>query len=173
MSATHPVTIAGLSFDVPLRYEPGHVLTEGEASALNQTLCENVRNNIAPRIKKAEEALAEGQTIVHSEWQATVADYATKYEFGVRAISTPADPLEAEVNRMVRAIIKTALKSALEEKKLTGKAKDYDSQLDGWIESFKADPAKIEPVRKDAAKALKNKRAAAASLFDSITMQAQ
>ena len=57
---THDVTIAGNVFAVPLRYAAGHVITEGEASALNQTLCENVRNNLAPKIKKE---LAEGKTL--------------------------------------------------------------------------------------------------------------
>jgi hypothetical protein len=49
------ITIAGQSFNVPIRYEEGHELTSGEASALNQTYHENIRNNLA---KKAKEGTA-------------------------------------------------------------------------------------------------------------------
>ena len=46
-ASTDEITIAGQVFSVPVRYAAGHVLTEGEASALNQTYHENLRNNFA------------------------------------------------------------------------------------------------------------------------------
>jgi hypothetical protein len=47
------ITISGHSFNVPVRYEEGHELTAGEASALNQTYHENLRNNFAKKVKDA------------------------------------------------------------------------------------------------------------------------
>src|SRR6266446_4903096 len=67
------ITIAAQTFNVPLRYEEGHELSAGEASALNQTYHENIRNNLA---KKAKEG-----TLT----QADVDAYASEYQFGADA----------------------------------------------------------------------------------------
>jgi hypothetical protein len=166
---SHDVKIQGSVFSVPLRYSAGHVLTEGEAVSLNQTFCENIRNNLAPRIKKV---LDEGKEMVHDEWQAEVSKYAQTYEFGERQVSLRLDPLDAEIKRIAMAIVKEALRAGIAEKKFTGKAKDYADQLDGWVDSLIADPVKGAAVRKQAERNLKDKRNAAASLFDSITQQA-
>ena len=45
------LTIAGETFQVPVRYRAGHVLTEGEAQALNQAYVEAVRNNNAEKVR--------------------------------------------------------------------------------------------------------------------------
>ncbi len=92
------VTIAGAPFQVMERYEEGHELTAGEASALNQTLRENVRNNLAKK---------EGLT------QADVDAYAAEYEFGVRTpgAGRTADPIMTEYMRLARVKIKEALKA--------------------------------------------------------------
>ena len=86
------ITIAGQAFNVPLRYEEGHELTAGEASALNQTFHENIRNNLA---KKAKEG-----TLT----QAEVDTYATSYAFGVRAAGTGVtrDPVQSEAMRIAK-----------------------------------------------------------------------
>lgn len=47
------IKIQGLFLDAALIYDEGHELTEGEADVLNQTRCENLRNNFAAHIKKA------------------------------------------------------------------------------------------------------------------------
>lgn len=87
------ITIAGSPFNVPLRYEEGHELTAGEASALNQTYHENIRNNLA---KKAKEG-----TLT----QADVDSYAEGYQFGVRAAGTGGvtrDPVMSEAMRIAK-----------------------------------------------------------------------
>ena len=166
---THEVRIQGSVFSVPLRYSPGHVLTEGEASAMNQTFCENIRNNLAPRIKKEAD---EGKPFDASEWQRHVNEYAQSYEFGVHAIQTRLDPLDAEIKRIALATVKEALKAGLLNKTFTGKAKDYTDQLEGWANDLINHPVKGQNVRKIAERNLKDKRSVAASLFESITTQA-
>jgi hypothetical protein len=84
---TDQITIAGHPFDVPVRYAEGHQLTAGEASALNQTFHENIRNNIASKIKKSTPEGAEfsWDDSAVSTWQSEVNKYAEEYQFGVRS----------------------------------------------------------------------------------------
>lgn len=70
-ATSEEITIAGQTFTVPSPYAEGHTLNAGEASALNQVLHENVRNNMAKRIKS-------GGT------QTDVDEYIRTYQFGVR-----------------------------------------------------------------------------------------
>lgn len=167
---THDVTIAGHIFAVPLRYEAGHVITEGEASALNQTLCENVRNNLAPKLKKEQEALGEGNGLDTAAWQTKVTEYGQAYEFGVRQISVAVDPLDAEIQRMAKAAVKLALKTAITEKnpKYPGKLKDYEDQIPKLVAGLLASP-RGEKIRKDAERNLKDKRNTAATIFETLT----
>jgi len=92
------LTIGGNVFTVMERYEEGHELTAGEASALNQTMRENVRNNLAKK-----EGLDQGY----------VDQYATEYQFGVRTPGTgrTTDPVITEFMRLARQKIKEALKA--------------------------------------------------------------
>lgn len=86
------ITIAGSPFNVPVRYSEGHELTSGEASALNQTYHENIRNNLA---KKAKEG-----TLTQEEVDA----YANDYQFGVRTAGTGVtrDPVMSEAMRIAK-----------------------------------------------------------------------
>ena len=45
------IIIQGVTFNVPTPYAEGHVLATNEASALNQLLHENLRNNFASKVK--------------------------------------------------------------------------------------------------------------------------
>lgn len=94
------ITIAGQSFNVPIRYEEGMELTTGEASALNQTYHENIRNNLA---KKAKEG-----TLT----QAEVDSYANDYQFGVRAAGAGVtrDPVMSEAMRIAKKQLGELLK---------------------------------------------------------------
>lgn len=96
------ITIAGSTFNVPVRYEEGHELTAGEASALNQTYHENIRNNLA---KKAKEG-----TLTQEE----VDSYAEGYQFGVRAAGAGVsrDPVMSEAMRIAKKQIAELLKKS-------------------------------------------------------------
>ena len=69
------ITIQKQLFNVPNRYAAGHVLTEGEANALNQTYHENLRNNFAGRVKEGGD---------HATLQTELDAYAASYQFGER-----------------------------------------------------------------------------------------
>jgi hypothetical protein len=93
------ITIAGKIFNAPLRYEEGHELTAGEASALNQTFHENLRNNFAKKVKDAIESGAFDQDAFQSEFSS----YADTYEFGVRSGGgVRSDPVMKEAMNIAR-----------------------------------------------------------------------
>jgi len=106
------ITIAGHEFNVPVRYEEGHELTAGEASALNQTYHENIRNNLAKRAKEG--------TLT----QADVDAYENEYQFGIRAAGTGVtrDPVMSEAMRIAKKQIGELLK------KSGKKASDYTTE---------------------------------------------
>src|SRR5215471_12844559 len=97
------ITIAGKTFNAPVRYEEGHELTSGEANALNQTYHENLRNNFAKRVKDAIEAGGYDQSAIQREFDS----YAEKYEFGVRTGGggSTRDPVLAEALAIARNMI--------------------------------------------------------------------
>lgn len=119
------ITVQGLTFNAPQPYAAGHVLTEGEASALNQTLAENLRNNFAPKVKaalaefrKANEISEDTEVGVDKldkdELDKLFAEYAAAYEFGVRRASSPRvpkDPVEAEARKIALEKVKAAIKA--------------------------------------------------------------
>jgi hypothetical protein len=101
-----PYTIAGESFSIPKPYAAGHALTDGEANALNQTFAENIRNNLASKVKEEKEA----GTFDLSVFQERLNDYADSYEFGVRTGGgRTSDPVEAEAMSIARDLVRKAI----------------------------------------------------------------
>ena len=93
------ITIAGKPFTVAPRYAAGHVLTENEAQALNQTYFENLRNNFATKAK-------EGGS------QEDFDAYASSYQFGVRTGGgSRLDPVRAEAMSLARDQVKAVIKA--------------------------------------------------------------
>lgn len=92
------ITIAGKPFQVAPRYAEGHVLTANEASTLNQTFFENIRNNFAQKAK-------DGGT------QAELDAYVEGYSFGVRSGGGGGsrDPVEVEAMNLARDAVKKAI----------------------------------------------------------------
>lgn len=120
------ITIQGLEFQVAQPYKAGnHALTAGEASALNQTRAENIRNNFASTIKKAieefrttnklaEDAEVPVTSLDHDDLSEKLATYDGEYEFGVRGGPSgpraPVDPVGREAFRIASERVKLALK---------------------------------------------------------------
>jgi hypothetical protein len=128
--ATLSLTIQGIKFETAPRFAEGHTLNAAEASVLNQTLVENLRNNFASTVKAAYVAAAKANGKVDSEGnpdpsqvtideidvealQSAFAEYEDAYEFGVRRTGTtraPADPVAREALSIATDRVKAALK---------------------------------------------------------------
>lgn len=115
-------TIADKAFTCPQPFAAGHVLTDNEAAVMNQVLSENVRNNIAPKIKKGEEV---NQEIIDK--------YVAGYEFGIRSIST-SDPVQKEIRRIAEdALGKKLASKGMSKAKLT--KEQYGEMVDSIIQN--------------------------------------
>ncbi len=122
------IIIQGVEFNVPTPYAEGHVLAANEASALNQLLHENLRNNFASKVKAARgddpaRNLTESEV---AELQAALDDYASGYQFGVRAVRSSAGPSLSAVDREAISLAKAAIKAALKAKGFDVKSLDKD-----------------------------------------------
>ena len=110
---TDTITIQGIEFTVPVRYNAGHVLTEAESGALNQTYHENLANNFRKKLKDAlgEESSLDDDTYL--SMQAELDAYAAEYEFGVRirSAAAPSNPIEKEAFNLAKSAIRTKLKT--------------------------------------------------------------
>lgn len=113
------ITISGLQFDVPEPYTEGHVLTANEASTLNQTYAENIRNNNASRIAEEKElATKEGREVDVAKLQSELNDYIASYEFGQRRGSS-GDPVERKALEIARDLVRNKIREK------GGKLSDY------------------------------------------------
>jgi len=146
------ITIAGKTFNAPLRYEEGHELSAGEASALNQTYHENLRNNFAKRVKDATEAGAFDQDAMQSEFDA----YAAEYQFGVRTGGgATRDPVMSEALNIARGMIRAALKKkglaqkSVEPAVITAKAKELIGKRPEIMELAKTRVAEAQAAASD------------------------
>lgn len=104
--ATTDITIQGKTFNIPQPYTEGHPLTANEASALNQTFAENIRNNTAKWITDA----VEKNTFDQEDLQSKIADYADNYEFGIRVGGRGGDPVATAALDIAKTSVRKALK---------------------------------------------------------------
>lgn len=119
--ATQALTIQGIDFTIRAPYAEGHALNANEASTLNQTFAENIRNNAAARIKKAKEAAEKAGTPFDinaaredgTTLRAEIEAYAEAYEFGSRVARTtePVDPVEREAFRIAKEVLDGQLRN--------------------------------------------------------------
>lgn len=125
--------IQGTTFEIVPRFYEGYTLKSNEADAMNGLLGENVRNNLATKVRdykltvagwsaerikgaKVEEMapvvdgvnLSTGQI---AELQAQIDDYVTTYEFGFRTGRTKMTPLEREMDLIISNMLDNALKA--------------------------------------------------------------
>jgi hypothetical protein len=143
---TGTITIQGLEFSVDYPYKSGTIdLTPGEASALNQTRAENLRNNFAAQIKQMLAEHRETNKIPETEEVApsvldkdeldkAFAEYSKNYEFGVRSLGgggrLPTDPVEREAFDIASKKVREALKAR--NVKLTSVSKE---QMQDMVEA--------------------------------------
>lgn len=118
-----------VTVQVPQPYTPGaRELTEGEASALNQIVAENLSNNLRSTIVQGRQ-VGEGDSATYepfsdAEAQELVDTYLAEYELGVRRTGTGerqvTDPVEREARKIAREKAKDLVRSQ------GGKPADFD-----------------------------------------------
>jgi hypothetical protein len=90
-------TIAGKRFTMLPRYTEGHAINAGEAAALNQTLRENIRNNLASKADLT---------------QADVDAYAAEYAFGTAVGGPKRSREEVALDQVLMTELRAAVKAA-------------------------------------------------------------
>ena len=156
MSESKQITISGKSFTVPVIYAIGDTIeTEGEASALNQTFHEAIRNNLASRFKEHPENLT----------QAEVDLYAQKFEFGVRSGGgRVGDPVEREALSIASSKVKDAIR-------VNGKTKLSDYKVGDITLRAKQLLDKDPSIRKLAAEIVSKKQSVAATTLAELGIE--
>jgi hypothetical protein len=117
------ITIRHYDFALDAPYEEGHVLTLGEAQALNGLRAENIRNNISKVINAKLDALPEGHVLSVeevAELQALVDDYASRYFFKFReGKGDQRGQLSAETYAIARDRVSAILRAAGQDREPT------------------------------------------------------
>lgn len=99
--------ISGVFFPLPDRYAEGHICSQPEAAALNQTRRENLRNIFAKRVKKVQEA---PYTEAAAEaLQVEFSSVALAYEFTRTSTKTSLDPVEKKARELATELGEAAL----------------------------------------------------------------
>lgn len=148
---------------VPTPYAVGFVCDEAHANILNQTLAENVSNNLRAKLIEGRPAVKDGETVVEAarpytdaEAQALVDEYVSKYEPGKTRGGGEArivDPVEREAVQISKEKAKELIKSK------GGKPADFDIPtiagkiLEANREFIMAQAKKIVDARNKAGKA--------------------
>ena len=126
-------SISGLRFTLATPYSEGHVVNAVEAGVLNQTLAENIGNNLRKRVSEYV-AAAEEQTGAElteaqiekltAKIQVEIVDpYAAEYKLEAKKPSSPrvSDPVEKEVRRLAKDALIAALMAKLSIKSSTAR----------------------------------------------------
>lgn len=160
-----PITIQNLQFEASAPYAAGHAINENEATALNQTRVENLRNNFAGTIKakleeisKEDPARTELSAEEIDELKEKFAEYDAEYTFQGKRIGTraPVDPVAREANKMAKETITAALKAKnidpknLVEGRLESLIKEYLDKNPQVTEEAKARVAAVKTLAADA-----------------------
>lgn len=98
-------SIAETILEIPAPFTAGHVCSAEEASALNQLLAENVRNNKAKRFRQ----LKTENRFDPVEAQKEINEYVASYEFGTLRSSSN-DPIHVEAREIAKGIIKESMR---------------------------------------------------------------
>jgi hypothetical protein len=158
------IKIQGFTFTVPAPYAEGHVISEAEAYALNQTYAENLRNNFAKSVKDAQEAGGEVDTATLQE---QLTEYAAGYTFQMRRSrgTTIVDPVMREAEKIARQMVIEGLQ------KRSIKLKDLQ---DGVLEGFIAKLLDKNPeIKEEAQRRVSLTVEASADLFASLEESAE
>lgn len=133
-TARKNILVKKVDYTIAQPFAEGHVCTANEANALNQLLCENVRNNFSAKIKEDAPAPA----------QEDFDKYVASYQFGVRSVAST-DPIEKEMRKIVEAKLKDMLAKA-GKTKASLSAEEYKNAVDAALEKNRD---KLYPIAKE------------------------
>lgn len=102
---TIQLRIRSYTFEIPLRYTPGHQITPAEAQALNQTYSENIRNNVDSWVRSALSGASPPvlSKETHRDLARRIFDYASRYQFRSQVRSRLLSPFEAAISELAAA----------------------------------------------------------------------
>lgn len=106
--------IAGMTFPITMPFAEGHVCTEAEARALNQTRAENIGNLLRAKVAAALKAEGE-EAMTEDQIRAMVAEKDAEYVFTLASVGSgrkSLDPLEKECMRLAREHLHAKIKEA-------------------------------------------------------------
>lgn len=159
-TSTTEVIINGIVFLTPAPYAKGHQCDEIEASVLNQTLAENLRNNFSKAVKKAKEKAGDRELTEPevAALQQTFADYCKSYKFALRTgPKIPVDPIGKEALKIATSLVKEALAK---------KGQKPSDLVDGLFDEHVAKVAAFDNVVTEARRRIEATRAVASEALD-------
>lgn len=165
---TKEITIAGAQFSVLQPYSAGHAITEAEAKALNQVRAENIRNNMASKVKAAAEGTSKEGEPTAADIAKFVADYDAAYVFTLASVGggrRPTDPAEVEALKIARGIFADFCAG----KKLTVKAVREKIGEDAY-EAKIGEIAERPEVVKEAKRRVKDRQASAEAAMGDLDL---
>jgi len=158
------ITIQGGEFQVAQPYVEGHQCTEHEARTLNQTRSENIRNNLAARIKAHKEgkngAMTMDEIVVYAK------TYDEEYTFAKAPVGSgrrTLDPVEREARKLSREAIKLQLSRTGDD--IKNKSKE-------WIADHVDKLSQQSKVIKLAQKRIKDQEALKETIIEEMDAQA-
>ena len=128
--------IQGLYFEVSEPYKEGHTINTHEATALNQTRCENIGNNVRSEIRKVigDRPTSEVTAKELDKLQKLVTQADNAYNF---ATSRSKDPLTLKTMALAKSTLKLKLNSAgISVKQYKANLAGYDPES-GTLEEVK------------------------------------
>ena len=139
MAEPKTATIQGIEFPVTQPYDAGHVLTEAEARALNQTRKENLVNQFRPKVKAHVDG--DEEAFNSDQLQAEFAKIDAAYTFTIANVSAGAKytPVEREARTLAKAYIRTKL--AEKDRKLTDVPAGDTEET--WADKLETEIAKV------------------------------
>lgn len=136
------LTIGDNQFTVPACFVTGHSLSENEAKAMNQLLRENIRNNLAARLRDNGDGQVRGLT------QEEVDEYVGEYEFGAGrgGGESRLSPVERKARQIAREKVISALKQ--KGKKIDTKTEEGKRNMEALVAQVAARPEIIKEAEK-------------------------
>lgn len=149
MSEPKDKLIGGIKFSISQPYDEGHVCTQAEARALNQTRSENIGNNVRAKLKEMQDAGKSAE-----ELAAFVSEIDQNYVFNLASVSAARkmDPYEREAEKIAKELLKAHLATTGRKLSVTpeGVTEDeWNAKIQSELDRISTSPDVIKVARKN------------------------